>query len=244
MKTTKVLQTNVSQTNIAEVSNILNTTSRNKIAICNANTLVRSVRNPYIADLINNFTIKTADGFPVAKALSILNKKRFERVDGYKVFLRTIEEGLDRNCSHYFFGSNEHITELMITNLKKDYPEIQISGYICPEFMESEKLIEKYVDEIQNIDADIVWVSLGFPKQEIFIDQVNLTMDINSNFVGIGGVFEWVAGTKKKAPEWLADIGLEWLFRLVQDPKRLYKRYLIDNTLFMVYFFRQLLFRR
>ena len=244
MKTTKVLQTNVSQTNIAEVSNILNTTSRNKIAICNANTLVRSVRNPYIADLINNFTIKTADGFPVAKALSILNKKRFERVDGYKVFLRTIEEGLDRNRSHYFFGSDEHITELMITNLKKDYPEIQISGYICPEFMESEKLIEKYVDEIQNIDADIVWVSLGFPKQEIFIDQVNLTMDINSNFVGIGGVFEWVAGTKKKAPEWLADIGLEWLFRLVQDPKRLYKRYLIDNTLFMVYFFRQLLFRR
>ena len=244
MKTTKVLQTNVSQTNIAEVSNILNTTSRNKIAICNANTLVRSVRNPYIADLINNFTIKTADGFPVAKALSILNKKRFERVDGYKVFLRTIEEGLDRNCSHYFFGSNEHTTELMITNLKKDYPEIQISGYICPEFMESEKLIEKYIDEIQNIDADIVWVSLGFPKQEMFIDQVNLTMDINSNFVGIGGVFEWVAGTKKKAPEWLADIGLEWLFRLVQDPKRLYKRYLIDNTLFMVYFFRQLLFRR
>ena len=239
-----MLQTNVSQTNIAEVSNILNTTSRNKIAICNANTLVRSVRNPYIADLINNFTIKTADGFPVAKALSILNKKRFERVDGYKVFLRTIEEGLDRNCSHYFFGSNEHTTELMITNLKKDYPEIQISGYICPEFMESEKLIEKYVDEIQNIDADIVWVSLGFPKQEMFIDQVNLTMDINSNFVGIGGVFEWVAGTKKKAPEWLADIGLEWLFRLVQDPKRLYKRYLIDNTLFMVYFLRQLLFRR
>ena len=244
MKTTKVLQTNVSQTNIAEVSNILNTTSRNKIAICNANTLVRSVRNPYIADLINNFTIKTADGFPVAKALSILNKKRFERVDGYKVFLRTIEEGLDRNCSHYFFGSNEHITELMIKNLKKNYPEIQISGYICPEFMESEKLIEKYVDEIQNIDADIVWVSLGFPKQEMFIDQVNLTLDINSNFVGIGGVFDWVAGTKKKAPEWVADIGLEWLLRLVQDPKRLYKRYLIDNTLFMVYFFRQLLFRR
>ena len=86
--------------------------------------------------------------------------------------------------------------------------------------MESEKLIEKYVDEIQNIDADIVWVSLGFPKQEMFIDQVNLTMDINSNFVGIGGVFEWVGGTKKKAPEWLADIGLEWLFRLVQDSKK------------------------
>ena len=244
MKTTKVLQTNVSQTNIDEVSNILNTTKGNRIAICNANTLVRSVRNSTIGDLINNFTIKTPDGFPVAKALSILTKQSFRRVDGYKVFLQTIKDGLEKNRSHYFFGSDVLTTELMIKNLKKEYPEIQISGYICPEFMEPDQLLEKYADEIKNIDADIVWVSLGFPKQEMFIDQVNRAMDINSNFVGIGGVFEWVAGTKKKAPEWAADIGLEWLLRLVQDPKRLYKRYLIDNALFMVYFFRQLLFRR
>ena len=244
MKTTKVLQTNVSQTSIDEVSNILNKTVGNSIAICNANTLVRSARNSDIADVINNFTIRTPDGFPVAKALSILTKQNFPRVDGYKVFLQTIEDGLERNRSHYFFGSDELTTELMIKNLKKDYPQIQISGYICPEFMESDQLVEKYAEEIQNINADIVWVSLGFPKQEMFIDQVNISMDTNLNFVGIGGVFEWVAGTKKKAPEWVANIGLEWLLRLVQDPKRLYKRYLIDNTLFMVYFFRQLLFRR
>ena len=86
MKTTKVLQTNVSQTSINEVSNILNKTTGNRIAICNANTLVRSARNSYIADLINNFTIRTPDGFPVAKALSILNKQNIPRVDGYKVF--------------------------------------------------------------------------------------------------------------------------------------------------------------
>ena len=244
MKTTKVLQTNVSQTNINEVSNILNTTTGNRIAICNANTLVRSAKNSNIADIINNFTIRTPDGFPVAKALSILTKQSFPRVDGYKVFLKTIKDGLDRNRNHYFFGSDEITTELMIKNLKQDHPEIQISGYICPAFMESHELVEMYADEIKKINADIVWVSLGFPKQEMFINQLNKTIDINSNFVGIGGVFEWVAGTKKKAPEWAADIGLEWLLRLVQDPKRLYKRYLIDNTLFMVYFFRQLLFRR
>jgi N-acetylglucosaminyldiphosphoundecaprenol N-acetyl-beta-D-mannosaminyltransferase len=244
MKTTKVLQTNVSQTNIDEVCNILNSSIGNKIAICNANTLVRSARNSDLANLINDFTIKTPDGFPVAKALSILTKQNFPRVDGYKVFLQTIENGLDRNCSHYFFGSDELTTKLMIKNLKKLYPKIQINGYICPKIMESDQLVEKYIDEIKKISADIVWVSLGFPKQEMFIDKVCREIDINSNFVGIGGVFEWVAGTKKKAPEWLADIGLEWLLRLLQDPKRLYKRYLIDNTLFIVYFFRQLLFRR
>ena len=244
MKTTKVLQTNVSQTNIDEVSNILNSSSGNKIAICNANTLVRSARDSDLADLINDFTIKTPDGFPVAKALSILTKQNFLRVDGYKVFLQTIENGLDKNRSHYFFGSDELTTKLMIKNLKKLYPEIQINGYICPEIMEFDQLAEKYIDEIKKISADIVWVSLGFPKQEMFIDKVCRAIDINSNFVGIGGVFEWVAETKKKAPEWVANMGFEWFLRLLQDPKRLYKRYLIDNTLFMVYFLRQVLFRR
>ncbi len=119
MKTTKVLQTNVSQTNINEVSNILNTTTGNRIAICNANTLVRSARSSDIADIINNFTIKAPDGFPVAKALSILTKQNFPRVDGYKVFLQTISDGLDKNRSHYFFGSDELTTKLMIEKLKK-----------------------------------------------------------------------------------------------------------------------------
>ena len=111
--------------------------------------------------------------------------------------MQTIKDGLDTNRSHYFFGSDELTTELMIKNLKKDYPEIQISGYICPEFMKSDQLVEKYADEIENINADIVWVSLGFQNKKMFIDQVNKTIDINSNFVGIGGVFEWVAGTKE-----------------------------------------------
>jgi len=244
MKTTKVLQTNVSQTNIGEVSNILNTSSGNRVAICNANTLVRGIRKPHIGDLINNFTIKTPDGFPVAKALSIMSKNNFPRVDGYKVFLKTIEDGLNVNSSHYFFGNDELTTKLMIKNLKKIYPKILIIGYICPEIMDADELVEKYKDEIKNINADIIWVSLGFPKQEIFIDKICITIYPNSNFVGNGGVFEWVAKTKKKAPEWAANLGFEWLFRLAQDPKRLYKRYLIDNTLFIVYFLRQVLFRR
>mgnify|MGYP001266757817 FL=1 len=244
MKTTKVLRTNISQTSVSEVSNILNSSNTQRVAICNANTLVRSVKNPLIKETINNFTIRTPDGFPVAKALSIISKHKFPRVDGYNVFLQTIEDGLSKNSSHYFFGSNEYITKLMINNLKKLYPEIQIKGYICPEIMDSDLLVKKYKDEIKNINADIIWVSLGFPKQEIFIDKIIKATEINSNFVGIGGVFEWVAGTKKKAPEWAANMGFEWFLRLIQDPKRLYKRYLIDNALFVFYFLRQVFFGR
>ena len=244
MKTTKVLETHITETNVNEVSKILNISSNNRIAICNANTLVRSVKDLHIRNTVNNFTIKTPDGFPVAKALSFITKKKFSRVDGYKVFLQSISDGLDINRKHYFFGNNENTTQLMIEKLKEIFPNINISGYICPEQMTAEELALKHKKDFQSIDADIVWVSLGFPKQELFIDKVCEEIQTNTNFVGIGGVFDWVAGTKKKAPEWLANMGLEWLLRLVQDPKRLYKRYLIDNTLFVLYFLRQVLFRR
>jgi len=244
MKTTKVLETNITEITISEVSKTLITSSKNRVAICNANTLVRSVKNIEIRNSINSFSIKTPDGFPVAKALSFLTKNRFKRVDGYKVFLQTITDGLDTNTSHYFFGNNEATTKQMIENLKNIFPDINISGYICPENLDAEELALKYKDKFVKIETDIVWVSLGFPKQELFIEKIYNEINPETNFVGIGGVFDWVAGTKRKAPEWVANIGLEWFFRLVQDPKRLYKRYLIDNTLFIVYFLRQVLFLR
>ena len=244
MKTTKVLKTNINETNINQVSQLLNTSTKSRVAICNTNTLVRSVRDVEIRDSINNFTIKTPDGFPVAKALSFLTKQKFSRVDGYKVFLQTIENGLNIGKRHYFFGNNEAITQLMIEKLTQKFPDIKIAGYLCPEFMSADDLVQKYKDEIESINADIVWVSLGFPKQEIFIDKLCNEIDSPVNFVGVGAVFEWVAGTKKKAPEWIANLGFEWVLRLVQDPKRLYKRYLIDNTLFVLYFLRQVFFRR
>jgi N-acetylglucosaminyldiphosphoundecaprenol N-acetyl-beta-D-mannosaminyltransferase len=244
MKTTKVLQTNISETNIEEVSKILITSTNNRVAICNANTLVRSVRSNTIRSTINNFTIKAPDGFPVAKALSFLTKQKFLRVDGYKVFLQTIENGLSSGTKHYFFGNNDKTTQLMINKLTEKFPDMKISGYICPEFMGADDLVKKYKEEIKNVNADIIWISLGFPKQELFIDTLCNEIDTPINFVGIGAVFEWVAGTKKKAPEWIANLGFEWLLRLFQDPKRLYKRYLIDNTLFILYFLRQVFFRR
>ena len=243
MKTTKVLQTNISETNIKQVSEMLNTSTKNRVAICNANTLVRSVRNTEVRTSINNFTIKAPDGFPVAKALSFLTKQKFSRVDGYKVFLQTIQKGLSRGTRHYFFGNNDEITQLMINKLTQKFPDMNIAGYLCPEVMSADDLVERYKKEIQSINADIIWVSLGFPKQELFIDTLCNEIETSINFVGVGAVFEWVAGTKKKAPEWIADLGFEWLLRLFQDPKRLYKRYLIDNTLFILYFLRQVFFR-
>ena len=238
MKTLKILETEISDTSVNEVCVVLNEKNNLKVAICNANTLVQSVKNLNLREAVNKFDIKTPDGYPVAKARSYLKKTPFERVDGYKVFLKTIEAGLESNTKHYFFGSSKVITDKMCKKLEEKYSTINIAGVFNPGILDVDELTLKYQNFFYDVDADIVWVSLGFPKQELFINNI---ISNNKNFVGVGAVFEWVAGTKVKAPEWIADLGLEWILRLIQEPKRLFKRYLIDNTLFIYYFLKQIL---
>ena len=234
MNTVKILNTTISKTSLVEVSNILNTENSLKVAICNTNTVVRSYRDDQLSKIINSFDIKTPDGFPVAKSSSILYKNSQRRVDGYNVLLKTINDGLTKNTSHYFYGSEDFVLKKMIGKLKNDFPNINIVGSSSPPVGSYDKLMqEEYVKDIIDAEPDIVWVSLGFPKQELFINLFQEKYSVESNLVGIGAVFEWVAGTKIKAPEFLANLGLEWILRLAQEPKRLFRRYFVDNLLFL-----------
>ena len=237
MDSKRVLKTEISVTTVDDIAYFLIENTAKTVAVCNANTLVRAYRNLEIEQLVDSFDVKTPDGFPVAKSLKILMKNDQKRVDGYNIFHKTINYGLEKNVSHYFFGNNEHVVQSMINKLNNLYPGINIAGFYCPPLTETEKLTDnEYIKDLLKRDPDIVWVSLGFPKQENFIYNIKKIHQVRSNFVGVGAVFEWVAGTKVKAPEWLADFGLEWIFRLVQEPKRLFRRYLIDNFLFIIYF--------
>ena len=234
MNTVKILDTTISETSLVEVSNILNNKNSLKVAICNTNTVVRSYRDKSLCNIINSFNIKTPDGFPIAKSSSILYKNRQKRVDGYNVFLSTIRDGLSKNTSHYFYGSEDLVMKKLIQKLKKDFPNINIIGSFSPPVGSYEELAEEeYIKNILDIKPDIVWVSLGFPKQELFINLFQEKYNVESNLVGIGAVFEWVAGTKIKAPELVANLGLEWVLRLLQEPKRLFRRYFVDNILFL-----------
>tara|TARA_B100001121_G_scaffold186385_1_gene162758 strand:+ start:276 stop:1010 length:735 start_codon:yes stop_codon:yes gene_type:complete len=242
MDSVLVLKTEISTTTVEKVSNFLTHEKTKTVAICNANTLVRSYKDQNIRNKINSFDIKAPDGFPVAKASRILYKNNQKRVDGFNVLHETIKMGIDKNQSHYFFGSNTNVVNLMIDNLKKKYPKINIAGYYCPPVLSYKNLSEgEFIKDMIEKNADIVWVSLGFPKQEEFIFELSKKNKMASNLVGVGAVFEWVAQTKTKAPEWVANIGLEWILRLIQEPKRLLRRYLIDNSLFIIYFIKQYL---
>jgi N-acetylglucosaminyldiphosphoundecaprenol N-acetyl-beta-D-mannosaminyltransferase len=245
INTVKILNTYITETSINEVSSCLINNDSLKVAICNTNTVVRSYQDAELEKIINSFDIKTSDGFPIAKSSSILYKNNQGRVDGYNVFLSTIREGLSKNTSHYFFGSSEQILNKLEAQLKEMFPDINIKGSFAPPVGNHKELAEEdYIKNIIKEKPDIVWVSLGFPKQELFIDLLQKKYSIKSNLVGVGAVFEWVAGTKIKAPEFLANLGLEWVLRLIQEPKRLFMRYFIDNSLFLYLITKQFISKK
>ena len=240
MDSVRILKTEMSVTNINDVAEKLIFKNKITVAICNANTLVRCYKDKELNNTINSFDIRCPDGFPVAKASKILYQNNQMRVDGYKLFLQTIEKGLSNNVSHYFFGNSEEVVLKMIESIKTKYADVNIKGFTCPPNLSYEELSdEKFINDINAKNPDILWVSLGFPKQEKFINLIMKNNTLSTNMVGVGAVFEWVAGTKLKAPEWLANIGLEWVIRLIQEPKRLFRRYLVDNFLFIIYFIKQ-----
>ena len=245
INTVRIVNTYITETSINEVSSYLINNNSLKIAICNTNTVVRSYQDAELGKIINSFDIKTSDGFPVAKSSSILYKNNQSRVDGYNVFLSTIREGLSENTSHYFFGSNEYILNKLEAQLKDMFPDINIKGSFSPPLGDYQELAnEEHIKNIIEEKPDIVWVSLGFPKQELFINLLHEKYSLKSNLVGIGAVFEWVAGTKIKAPEFLANLGLEWLLRLIQEPKRLFRRYFVDNFLFLYLITKQFISKK
>lgn len=242
MKKVKILKTNINEITLEDVTNILTSSKKITVAVCNANSLVRAYKNNLQNKIIESFDIKLPDGFPVAKASSIIYRNNQKRVDGYKLFTETVKKGLNNNTSHYFYGNSKEVIDKLISELKKKHPKVNIAGYLCPPVGTAEELSSEYYEKmISNASPDIVWVSLGFPKQESVIKNFSASKKINSNLVGIGFAIEWVAGTKVKAPEILANMGLEWVFRLIQEPQRLYKRYLIDNSLFIMYFLKQII---
>src|SRR5210317_173033 len=239
LNTVRIVNTYITETSINEVSSYLINNNSLKVAICNTNTIVRSYQDAELGKII------TSDGFPIAKSSSILYKNNQGRVDGYNVFLSIICEGLSKNTSHYFFGSDEHILNKLEAKLKDMFPDINIKGFFSPPLGDYKELIkEEYIKNIIKEKPDIVWVSLGFPKQELFIDLLQKKHSIKSNLVGVGAVFEWVAGTKIKAHEFIANLGLEWILRLIQEPKRLYRRYFIDNSLFMYLITKQFISKK
>lgn len=139
---------------------------------------------------------------------------------------------------HYFYGTRKEDLERMIPKVQKDYPDLQICGWEPSVFRElSEDEINQLADRINAAKADFLWVALGAPRQENLM--FRLRGKVNCLMTGVGGAFHILSGAIPDAPVWMQNAGLEWLFRLCKEPKRLFKRYFITNTKFLLLLLRE-----
>ena len=207
----------------------------NYIVVANLNTIVTGKRNAFLQEAVNNSSLAIPDGFPLlvmGRLAGHALKKRAYGPDLMSSFLKIAEA---RQYSHFFYGSTEKTLTKLIRNLKIQFPKIKIAGSFAPPFRPLTQEEDKKIAElINNSSPAVLWVGVGCPKQEIWMYNHREKLNIPV-MIGVGAAFDFLAGTKPQAPAWLGDNGWEWLFRLATEPTRLWRRYIIDGSLFIWY---------
>lgn len=202
------------------------------ICISNVHTTVMAFRDESYRMVQNSGAMALPDGKP----LSIVQRKRgyyqAERVPGPDLMPELIKTGLEKGWRHYFYGSNEDTLASLKTNLEAKFPGICIAGMYSPPFRPlTEKEDLEIVERINAAKPDFIWVALGAPKQERWMYEHKGR--VTGLMLGVGAGFDFHAGTIKRAPKWIQEMCLEWLYRIFQDPKRLLPRYLSTNFAFL-----------
>lgn len=188
---------------------------------------------PAYRDLLESGDLVVPDGTPIALAMRTKDR-RSRRITSTDGFFRVCADGLRCDLRHYFVGgANESVAEAMQENLNTTFLGIKIVGFDVPPFRPyDDEEFDELVASIRASDADVVWVGLGAPKQEVLSHRLRAAGAAPA-IVTIGATFDFVAGTKPRAPKPLRALGLEWLFRVMLEPRRLWRRYLLGNAHFI-----------
>jgi N-acetylglucosaminyldiphosphoundecaprenol N-acetyl-beta-D-mannosaminyltransferase len=213
---------------------------RDYVCCISVHGLVVSQRDPVIRRALNGAGLASQDGMPLVWWSRRAGYPQAQRVCGSDLLDAMCAHGVTRNYRHYFYGGSPRVVELLVDKLRQRHPGMIVAGYKSPPYRAlSAEEDAADVAEINAACPDFVWVGLGMPKQEKWI-VAHLGRVHAAALLGIGAAFDFHAGTKARAPGWMQRLGLEWLFRLLSEPRRLAHRYLIDNTLFLAHAARQL----
>jgi N-acetylglucosaminyldiphosphoundecaprenol N-acetyl-beta-D-mannosaminyltransferase len=194
-------------------------------------TIMQGYERPEVRAALNA-NLVTPDGMPVVWALRLLGHSA-ERVYGPDVMYAVCERSVKEGWRHFFYGGAEGVPEMLATALQKKFPGLQVAGLESPPFRtltpdEDAAMVER----LNKCEAQIVWVGLGSPKQDVWMfehrSQLNAPV-----LIAVGAAFDFYAGRVRQAPRWMQRSGLEWLFRLGSEPGRLWRRYLLYNPKFV-----------
>jgi N-acetylglucosaminyldiphosphoundecaprenol N-acetyl-beta-D-mannosaminyltransferase len=235
MKKRKLLNTRLSIGNYKEFIDEIFMLAQNKkssyVCVSNVHMLIEAYKDKTFSRIVNNADITTPDGMPLAKSMKLIHGVKQDRIAGMDIMPSILQKAASMSLSIYLYGSTDEVLELIIAKAKRKFPDLKIAGYYSPPFRtltEGEK--QGVIEEINSKNPDFVLVALGCPKQEKWMAENK--NKINSCMLGVGGAFTVYAGIQKRAPKWMQRGSLEWLFRFFQEPQRLWKRYLLTNSLF------------
>jgi len=208
------------------------------VCICNAHSVVTTTSDVEFKIAVNNADMATPDGAPIAWALRRLGHPAQERINGPDLMMKYLEQAERLGQSVFFYGSTESTLARLVTALNERFPALRIAGTHSPPFRAlSREEDERIVEMINASGANVVFVGLGCPKQEKWM--ADHRGRVRAVMIGVGAAFDYHAGVIKRAPLWWQRNGLEWLYRLGSEPRRLFRRYTVTNTLFVVGFIRQ-----
>jgi N-acetylglucosaminyldiphosphoundecaprenol N-acetyl-beta-D-mannosaminyltransferase len=201
--------------------------------LCGVHGIVTAQHSETMMESLHEAWLNFPDGAPVAWLMRRFGARRARRIAGPDLMPLVVEAGQETGLRHFLFGSTPEVLARLERRLLERYPEAIIAGAISPPFRQlSDEENERIAAEIVQAGADIVWVGLGLPKQD---EWLNRSADLFAPAVGlgVGAAFDFLAGTKPRAPKWAQDAGLEWLHRLLSEPRRLARRYAATNTEFI-----------
>lgn len=238
----KILGTNINVTNmedtISYITDNLEELKGDYICVSNVHTTVTAYRDKAYRHVQNSGAMALPDGQP----LSIVSRKRgfseARRVPGPDLMPAILDLSQKTGYRHYFYGSTEATLEALRAALLRRFPKLQIAGMYSPPFRElTREEDEEIVRRINDSGADFVWVALGAPKQEWWMYEHRHR--VKALMLGVGAAFDFTAGTTKRAPMWMQKLCLEWVFRILKDPRRMLPRYLNTNFAFVYYVNRE-----
>lgn len=207
---------------------------RHYVCVTGVHGVMESQRDRRLRRIHNQAGLVTPDGMPLVWLSRLKGHRHVARVYGPDLMLTLCERSVARGYRHFFYGGAEGVPEQLVANLRRRFPGLQVVGIYSPPFRPlTPEEDEQVVQMINQAAPDIVWVGLSTPKQERWmathIGRVKAPV-----LIGVGAAFDFLAGRKRQAPRWMQRSGLEWLFRLLTEPRRLWRRYLINNPLFVL----------
>lgn len=227
------------ETAVQSISQWIEQRQRHYVCVTGVHGVMESQRDPQLREIHNNSGLTTPDGMPMVWACHWAGARHVRRVYGPDLMMAVSAEAPERGWKFFLYGGKEGVPELLAQSLSDRFPDLQIVGSFSPPFRPLTRAEDEQVVNMINASAaDIVWVGLSTPKQERWMSEHVGRVEAPV-LIGVGAAFDIHAGVTSQAPQWMQRHGLEWLYRLLREPKRLWKRYLVNNPWFLVSVFRR-----